>query len=616
MQLVRKQTARAEMKEAFAMAERIPDVLWRRAQERFKQREDVENLRVGRTEVDEVPSSGRKVYRVDAFEAGDPNGRRYEIVLDEEGEEVDLAVLAERENKEFFARAPFEPGPPRAVAAPAASITIEPTGNILLLKQGETSQEIVTVTVPPNVGVSKLDVYFLADTTGSMEPIIAAVQTGANSILSALNTGFPALDMAFGVGNYTDFPRDPSTAFAHQLAPTTTVADVTNAINAWSLSGGGDIPEGQLFALDQLAETPGGTIGWRSDAKRIIVWFGDAPGHDPVCAAISGLPSDVTEASVTTKLVGQDISVIAISTDTGTPDALDGDPTSGADYVSACGPPGGTPGQATRITTATGGTLVVGIDETMIVDTIIDLVSSAAQTINNLSLVPTGSSAPFVVSITPGGGHGPLPGTVEHVLTFTVDFRGVEPCAKEDRVFDGFLNAVADGVVVARKRVQITVPACKPEVQYSYSVKFVCGVQGEDPPDRLCLPGVRPGIYATEVNIHNYHDEPVPIEKFVLPLVVEGRPRGREPEFTKVSAQDQMTLPPNTATMDDCCRIAELLFGQPAPAGLRLAIGLLEIVSPRELHVTAVYTVTNARGGASVSIDVEQIAGKLKEELR
>jgi hypothetical protein len=68
--------------------------------------------------------------------------------------------------------------------------------------------------------------------------------------------------------------------------------------------------------------------------------------------------------------------------------------------------------------------------------------------------------------------------------------------------------------------------------------------------------------------------------------------------------------------MDDCCRIAELLFGQPAPAGLRLAIGLLEIVSPRELHVTAVYTVTNARGGASVSIDVEQIAGKLKEELR
>jgi len=596
------------------MAERIPDVLWRRAQERLQQREGVENLRLGRTEVDEVPSTGRRVYRVDAFQADDHNGPRYEIVLDEEGEEVDLAAVAEREDKEFFARPPFESGPPRPMAAPAASITIEPTEDIILLKQGDPFQEMVTVRVPRNVGASKLDVYFLADTTFSMSSILAAVQTGSNNILSALS-GL-GLDMAFGVGNYKDFPNDPF-AFQHQLAPTLTVTDVTNAINAWGASGGSDSPEGQLFALDQLAEAPGGTIGWRSDAKRIIVWFGDAPAHDPVCSAISGLPFDVTEASVTTKLQAQDISVIAISTETGVPGALDGDPTNFAtDYANACGPPGGTSGQATRITTATGGTHVVGIDETTIVDTIINLVSSAAQTINNLSLVPTGGTAPFVVSITPGGGYGPLAGTVEHVLTFTVDFRGVEPCAKEDRVFEGFLEAVADGGVVARKRVQITVPACKPEVLYSYSVKFVCGVQGEDPPDRLCLPGVRPGIYATEVNIHNYHDEPVPIEKFVFPLVVEGRPRGREHDLTKASAQDQMTLPPNTATMDDCCRIAELLFGQPAPAGLRLAIGLLEIVSPRELHVTAVYTATNARGGASVSIDVEQIAGKLKGQPR
>ena len=181
------------------------------------------------------------------------------------------------------------------MAAPAASTAIEPTEDILVLNPGDTSQEIVTVRVPPNVGVSKVDVYFLADTTGSMGSVLAAVQTGANNILSALN-GL-GLDMAFGVGNYKDFQQPPSDPFAfqHQLAPTTTIADVTNAINAWSAVGGADTPEGQLFALDQLAEAPGGTIGWRSDAKRIIVWFGDAPGHDPVCAAISGLPFDVTE---------------------------------------------------------------------------------------------------------------------------------------------------------------------------------------------------------------------------------------------------------------------------------------------------------------------------------
>ena len=48
--------------------------------------------------------------------------------------------------------------------------------------------------------------------------------------------------------------------------------------------------EGQLFALDRLAndvDPNGGDIGRRPGAKRIIVWFGDQPGHDPVCAAIT-----------------------------------------------------------------------------------------------------------------------------------------------------------------------------------------------------------------------------------------------------------------------------------------------------------------------------------------
>jgi hypothetical protein len=222
--------------------------------------------------------------------------------------------------------------------------------------------------------------------------------------------------------------------------------------------------------------------------------------------------------------------------------------------------------------------------------------------------VPTGGTTPFVVSITPASGYGPLAGSVEHTLPFTVDFMGVEPCTEEARVFDGFLEAVANGELVARKRVQITVPACKPGVRYSYSVKFVCGEQREDPPDQRCLPGVRPGIYATEINIHNYHDEAVSIDKFVLPLVFAGEPQGREPAFVTVKAKDRISLPPNSATMHDCCRIAELLRGSP------LVIGFLEIVSTIELQVTAVYTATNLRG--SLSIDVEQIAGKLKGKPR
>ena len=45
-------------------------------------------------------------------------------------------------------------------------------------------------------------------------------------------------------------------------------------------------------------------------------------------------------------------------------------------------------------------------------------------------------------------------------MTFEVVFKGAVPCRDEDQVFTGTLDVVADGKVVARKRVQITVPAC------------------------------------------------------------------------------------------------------------------------------------------------------------
>jgi hypothetical protein len=587
------------------MKKHLPESLEKEALELLQKREKMEELRVGRVEADNVPSTGKTLYNIDAFTAGDPNGPHCGVVLDEDGKEVDLKALSKSEGKAFFERKPLAPFELLPLASPGASITVEPDENILVLNPGETFDEVITVKVRGDAGVSKVDVYFLADTTYSMSGVLEAVRGGANNILTALN-GL-GLDMAFGVGNYRDFPHDPY-AFQHQQNPTTAVADVTNAINAWNAGGGGDTPEGQLFALDQLAEAPGGTIGWRADAKRIIVWFGDWPGHDPICAKISGIGYDITEASVTNKLVTQNISVIAISTG---PDALDGDPTFlASDYTEACGDPGGLPGQATRIANSTGGTHAVDIDEGNIVNTIINLVSSAATTVNNLNLVPNGETTPFVVSITPAGGYGPLSGDKDHKLTFRVQFKGVKPCTEEDQIFKGFLQVVADGVVVARKRVRITVPACEPKDLYSYSVKFVFGVQEDC--ECTCTTGVRSGIYATDINIHNYQDEKVPVEKYVLPVVFAGAPQGRDPRVMKVKARDSLVLPGNSATMIDCCRLAELLFDSAPPSKLPLTIGFLEIVSAVELQVTAVYTATDLES-RSISIDVDQVEGKIKK---
>jgi hypothetical protein len=426
---------------------------------------------------------------------------------------------------------------------------------------------------------------------------IAAVQAGANQILNDLAA--LGIDIAYGVGSYNDFPGPPTLAFQHQLSPTSSTAAVTAAIGTWAASGGGDYPEGQLFALDQLAVPPGGTIGWRAGAERIIVWFGDAPAHDPVCSAISGLSYTITEATATAKLVAEQITVLAISVTT---PGLDDNPApSSFDYNAACGAPGGTAGQGTRIANATGGIFVTGINPSTIVSTITSLITTAVTTINNLSLVPTGGIAPFVTSISPAGGYGPLASDQTHVLPFDVVFTGVVPCTSETQVFTGTIDAVADGGVVASKTVTITVPPCESRRRV-YSVKYVCGWQHDE---RGCP--VLPGRYATDVNIHNPSGREARIEKVFIPLVVNGEPIGREPRYSQPRAKDFIVLPPMSATMDDCCRIAELM-------GLDLGslnIGFLQITSDADLEVVAVYTASGFDPNMGVSIDVEQVEARL-----
>ena len=528
-------------------------------------------------------TQGEPLYLFRVVSAAAGNGPQYSVALDASGTEVDASRV---EVPELLIAAPDVLLP----FVPPPAITISPSTNHLTLNPGDSLSETLVVTIPKNTSIPKADVYFLADTTGSMGGSIAAVKTGATTIMSSLPGG---IDFAFGVGNYRDLPGT-NPPFANQLDPTNVTANVTAAINTWSAVGGDDTPEGQLFALAKL----GTGVNWRPGARRIVVWFGDAPGHDPICTAISGQPT-ITEASATAALTSASIAVVAVSV--GTP-GLDGDPKAGAfSYTAQCGAPGGTAGQGTRIATATGGAFASGITPATIVTTIVNLVTSVVNQIGNVHLQPTGAIVPFIASITPAS-VGPLPTNVDHTLNFQVTFKGNVPCGADPQVFNGAIDVVVDGVVVAAKQVEITVPPCQPKEVFSYSVKFVCGRQRED----NCGP-VRPGVYETEINIHNYHDIRVPIDKFVLPVVMAGVAVGREPRYMGRRAKDHIVLPPHTATMDDCCRIQELLYG--GGSGAPLTIGFLEIVSPVELAITAVYTATDLKN-QSVSLEVEQIEGK------
>lgn len=544
------------------------------------------------------PKGGHPIHIFVAVRSNGGNAPAVELVLDDEGCVVELANV-----RKGLPIPHVDPVPPHVVDA--VTVTVQPAVNKLRLGECDTVRETITVTIPPSAAVAPADIYFLADNTGSMTPAISAVQSGASAIFAALSA-MPGLQ--FGVGEYRDFENagDQSLAFQNLQSITASQAAVTAALNTWTASGGGDGPEAQLYGLDQVAGSP--AINWRPGVKHIVVWFGDAPGHDPICTAASGLGYAITEASVTSKLVAGQITVLALALNDGSgyPNGLNDDPTNLLGPINAaytgCGAPGGTPGQATRIAAATGGIVVNNVDPATIVATIIAELK-ALLTINNVHLQPVGAIAPFVTSITPPS-YGPLPGDQLNVLQFDVTFSGdVEDCATRDRIFTGAIDVVVDGSVVAAKPTRITVPACK----YTYAVKFVCGTQSECG----CACGsVRPGTYATEINILNPKCKEAIVVKRFVPLVFAGAVTGREPAIAKVRATERIVLPSGAATMDDCCRIAELLYGGVPGSAMPLTIGFLEIVSDQELHVTAVYTASDLQGHG-LSFDVQTVPGKL-----
>ncbi len=548
-------------------------------------------------DTDTVPSSKETLRRFIVRPAGEPNGTHSTVVLDAAGKTVDLAKLSLAEGREFFAVPELKVDLPEALLA--RRVTINPTFNDIHLTECG-FRETITVTIPAQPIAQKVDVYFLADNTGSMTGAINSVKAGASTIMTTLAGLVP--DIQFGVGNYRDFNDLPAfpppilPAFQNQLSITANQAAVSAAINNWSAQEGGDTPEASLYGLNQVAT---GATGWRSGAMKFLVWFGDAPGHEPVCAPIWGGGFNITRATViadlksapfVTAIQPNGLAVLGVSVNTGP--GLDGASTGG--YTN-CNSDGLT-GQATAITSATSGSLTSGVDPAAVANAILNALITAIS-IQSVSLVPSGAIAPFVTSITPPVVLGPLDPTKPHTLKFDLVFeRGFETCSLRDQVFTGSIDVVADHVVIARKPTKITIPKCR----YYYVAKFVCGVN--EVPDERCTP-VRPGRYATEINIYNGYCSEAVIEKHVIAVVLNGEAIGREPRFAKDIVPDRIVLPPLTATMDDCCRLAELLKQKPVGP---LTIGFLEIVSSVPLTVTAVYTATGLRDDA-VSIDVEQI---------
>lgn len=212
------------------------------------------------------------------------------------------------------------------VDPPTWSGALDPGASVTLTKT------VTTPTIPP-----RPDIVLLVDRTGSMGGAIGNVKANMTSLVDAVEAAQP--DARWAVASYCDV-GEPDPFLLHSDLTADAAATVA-AVSGIGLCGGGDYPEAQLNALWQVGDG-GDAVSFREGSSRIVVWFGDAPGHDPSLGR--------TEADATASLVGASARVLAVG--------VNGN---GLDST----------GQATRLTAATGGAYYTGVSAGDLASTIL-----------------------------------------------------------------------------------------------------------------------------------------------------------------------------------------------------------------------------------------------------
>lgn len=277
------------------------------------------------------------------------------------------------------------------------------------------AKSVETSPIPP-----KPDIVFLADTTGSMGGALTNVRNNATAIMNLVRAD--QADSQFGVAAYKDF----GDSYAYNLfqAVTASIPDAQAGTNAWlPATGGGDTPEANINALFNVAQN---ATGWRAGSSRILVWFGDASGHDP-----SG---GHTLAQAIAALQANDIKVIAINVASG-----------GADGLNATG-------QATAVTTATDGMFFPSATNDEVADAILEGLQNLPVTVTHTVSCPAGVFA----SLTPASQSGTSGDTFAFSETYGVNagtLAGTYVCT-----VDFLQNGLASGPAF-QETITITVPA-------------------------------------------------------------------------------------------------------------------------------------------------------------
>ena len=347
--------------------------------------------------------------------------------------------------------------PTASVAPPVVSVGPDAEGPVAVPERilfpeavivGGTVDVDVTVVLDEVSSSLKEDIYFLTDATASMDVEITSAQQRFGDLVRARKNA--SIDVAFGVGFYRD--EEDTLNFQNVQPVTKNIDEVIAAINSLTAEGTSDKPEGNLFALSQVATQD--SIGWRDGSRKILVYMGDAPGHEPSCPSGS---AQLTRNVVVDQLNAKGIAVVGTNFGPSLQAGLN------AGTLSAQGPTFGCPvdtetagGQASRITSGTLGALQLASNPRNLIDVITETIESLDQELDASTMDCAGRVA---ISFTPE-----LPITIGSGETRSISERAViMPAACEFP--DGFtckIDLVLSGVGV-RQIIQTTsIEGCVP----------------------------------------------------------------------------------------------------------------------------------------------------------
>lgn len=163
----------------------------------------------------------------------------------------------------------------KSVIVPGTALADSP--NVCPAQSFDTTVNTV-ITAAPN----KADIVFAFDTTGSMRSVLDDAKDEASEIMNEISRLIP--DSQFAVVDFRDYPSysymGESSDWPYRLRQSITSNRwlIQKAIDATYHGGGKDLPESYSRALYESYGDA--NLGWRPDARRFVVMFGDNTPRD------------------------------------------------------------------------------------------------------------------------------------------------------------------------------------------------------------------------------------------------------------------------------------------------------------------------------------------------